>query len=89
MAASLIALTHVGVLGAAVAAAFMIAGIFAYCWTISSEDRSKRAAEIIRAFRGLPKGPSRVAQPPATVPATGARDDRRKRGQAIGSRLPE
>jgi hypothetical protein len=92
VAASLIVLTHAGLLGATVAAAFMMVATFAYCWTISSEDRSGRAAEIIRAFRGLPRGSSPVTQPDrnsASVLATGARDDRRKRREAIRSRAPD
>jgi hypothetical protein len=81
LAASLIVLTHVEVLGA-VAAAFMIVVIIAYCWTISSKDRSGRLAEIIRAFREVPGRSSPVALPArrsAPGLAKGARDGRRKR----------
>jgi hypothetical protein len=91
VAASLIVLAHVGVLGATVAAVFMIVATFAYCWTISSEDRAGRAIEIIRAFQRLPRNSSKVVQQDrksASVLAMGARDDRRKRREAIRSREP-
>lgn len=79
---------HVGVLGVAVVATFMIVAVFAYCWTISSEDRSGRAAEIVRSFRGVPEGPSLAKQPAQELycchPAE-ARDDR-PRWKMLGNR---
>jgi hypothetical protein len=82
VAASLIVLTHVEILGTAVAAASMFVGIFVYCWTISSENRSERVAEIIRAFRGLPKYSSpavRPARKSASALTKGTRSARRRR----------